>query len=42
MVLFGLFHGYNTISSPFGRRSSPAKGASSFHKGIDIPAPPRY
>lgn len=30
--------GYTTISSPFGRRNSPTRGASSFHKGIDIPA----
>lgn len=36
----GHFHGYRTISSPFGRRSSPTKGASSYHSGIDIPAPP--
>lgn len=28
-----------TISSPFGRRNSPTKGASSYHKGIDIAAP---
>lgn len=27
------------ISSWFGRRSAPTKGASSFHKGIDLPAP---
>lgn len=27
-----------TISSPFGRRSSPTKGASSFHQGVDIAA----
>ena len=32
--------GYTNISSPFGRRSSPTKYASSFHKGIDIPATP--
>ena len=32
--------GYNKISSPFGKRFSPTKGASSFHYGIDIPAPP--
>ncbi len=32
--------GYTTISSPFGRRNSPTKGASSYHSGIDIPAPP--
>ncbi|HBC84548.1 MAG TPA: hypothetical protein DCZ30_03755 [Clostridiales bacterium] len=40
MDLHGHFHGYRTISSPFGRRSSPTKGASSYHSGIDIPAPP--
>ena len=27
------------ISSNFGLRTSPTAGASSFHKGIDIPAP---
>lgn len=27
------------ISSPFGARSSPAEGASSYHRGIDIAAP---
>ena len=31
--------GYTTISSPFGRRNSPTRYASSFHKGIDIAAP---
>lgn len=31
--------GYTRISSPFGKRNSPTKGASSFHQGIDIPAP---
>ncbi len=31
--------GYHTISSPFGFRISPVTGASSFHSGIDIPAP---
>ena len=31
--------GYTNISSPFGRRSSPTAGASSYHSGIDIPAP---
>ena len=30
--------GYKIISSPFGRRSSPTKGASSYHKGVDIAA----
>ncbi len=28
--------GYNGISSKFGYRKSPTKGASSYHKGIDI------
>lgn len=32
--------GYRNISSPFGRRNSPTKGASYYHAGIDIPAPP--
>lgn len=31
--------GYTTISSSFGKRTSPTAGASSFHKGIDVPAP---
>lgn len=31
--------GYSRISSYFGKRSSPTAGASSFHKGLDIPAP---
>ena len=31
--------GYTRISSPFGRRTSPTSGASSYHLGIDIPAP---
>ena len=31
--------GYTRISSYFGRRNSPTAGASSFHQGIDIPAP---
>ena len=31
--------GYSEISSGFGLRSSPTSGASSFHSGIDIPAP---
>ena len=37
--LFGPFLGYNRISSPFGKRSAPTAGASSFHYGCDIPAP---
>ena len=31
--------GYTTITSQFGKRSSPTAGASAFHKGIDIGAP---
>lgn len=31
--------GYTTITSYFGKRSSPTAGASSYHKGIDIGAP---
>lgn len=31
--------GYTRISSYFGKRSSPTAGASSSHKGLDIPAP---
>lgn len=31
--------GYTRINSYFGKRSSPTKGASSFHQGIDIGAP---
>ena len=30
---------YTYISSPFGYRNSPTSGASSYHSGIDIPAP---
>lgn len=30
---------YYTISSPFGTRISPTTGASTYHSGIDIPAP---
>ena len=31
--------GYTSISSPFGKRVAPTSGASTFHKGTDIPAP---
>ena len=31
--------GYTTISSPFGYRGIPTAGASSFHGGVDLPAP---
>ena len=31
--------GYTTISSPFGYRNAPTAGATSFHGGIDLPAP---
>lgn len=31
--------GYYNISSNFGYRTSPTTGASSYHSGIDIPAP---
>ena len=31
--------GYTTVSSGYGYRSDPFTGASSFHNGIDIPAP---
>jgi len=30
--------GFNTVSSPFGIRTSPTSGASTYHSGIDIPA----
>lgn len=31
--------GYTSISSNFGKRTAPTSGASSFHYGVDIPAP---
>lgn len=31
--------GYTAISSTFGKRNAPTTGASTFHKGVDIPAP---
>lgn len=31
--------GYTDISSPFGYRVSPTSGASTYHSGIDLPAP---
>ena len=31
--------GYTIISSYFGKRSAPTSGASTYHKGVDIPAP---
>lgn len=32
--------GYTRISSPFGYRGAPTAGATTFHGGIDLPAPP--
>ena len=32
--------GFTTITSPYGRRTSPTRGASTFHSGIDIGASP--
>ena len=31
--------GYTRISSYFGKRNAPTSGASTYHKGVDIPAP---
>ena len=38
-ILSGRFRGYTYISSYFGKRTSPTAGASTYHSGIDIPAP---
>ncbi len=32
--------GYTRISSPFGYRNAPTAGATNFHGGVDLPAPP--
>lgn len=32
--------GYTSISSPYGYRGAPTAGATNFHGGIDLPAPP--
>lgn len=37
--MLGPLHGYNTINSYFGYRTSPTAGASSYHSGIDVGAP---
>lgn len=39
LPLFGLLHGYSTITSGFGYRNAPTSGAGTFHGGIDIGAP---
>ena len=39
MKQIGLLNGYYSISSKFGNRDAPTEGASTFHSGIDIPAP---
>ena len=45
LVFYGKFNfawpipGYTAISSPFGKRNAPTSGASTYHKGVDIPAP---
>ena len=38
-TLHGQFRGYTRISSYFGKRTAPTPGASTYHKGVDIPAP---
>lgn len=35
----GLWNGHYSISSKFGKRDAPTAGASTYHSGIDIPAP---
>ena len=37
--MHGHLHGYTTINSYFGHRTSPTSGASSYHSGLDIGAP---
>ena len=32
--------GYTRVSSPFGYRKAPTAGATYFHGGVDLPAPP--
>ena len=39
LLCYGQLLGYTTITSPFGYRVSPTKGASTYHSGIDIAAP---
>lgn len=39
IFFIGQYLGYTKISSEYGPRISPTTGASSFHSGIDIPAP---
>lgn len=39
MKQIGRLNGYYSISSKFGNRDAPTEGASTFHSGIDIPAP---
>jgi len=38
-TLHGQSRGYTRISSYFGKRTAPTTGASTYHKGVDIPAP---
>ena len=39
MYVIRISHGYDRNCSNFGKRTAPTSGASSFHYGIDIPAP---